>query len=107
MQLQISEKTFKVASGNECRCRFETKDARVAIAASWTTKPTEADRGEAMAFVKREIESAGANVQFLSEALAGPGVGGRARSAETMRRYLDTGDPGMEMTEYRPTREQP
>lgn len=90
------ERIYTAKSGNTARYRIETKDERVAVAINWKTKPTAPDRADFADYIPEVLKDMGLrSTERVRVDMAGSGVPGRARQAESIRRYLKTGEPGV------------
>jgi len=98
------ERTYTAKSGNTCTCLIETKGDNTGVSALWKREPSEADKQEVMQFIHDELEAEGVPVGDMRNSVQGKGRAGKARSIEAVRRFLETGDPGVPTTPFDPTK---
>lgn len=99
MKLSTGQMTFTATSGNICRFQIEEKENRVGVIATWKHKPIEADLNEILVHFSRMPEMA--NADFAYSLQGGKNDNGKAKSVMAVKRFLETGDPGVEQKHFK------
>jgi long-subunit fatty acid transport protein len=88
---------FVATSLNTCTYELtEGEDNRFGVSAGWKYKPNDNDVAEFHSHIRGKITKAGEEAPDIQYALQGnTHRGGLQRSVESVKRFLETGDPGV------------